>query len=147
MKPRRPASGEHPARQGNVQENKRVVRRMFRALSRGDVEGFLSPLAEGVRFRLIGTTKFSGTHLGRQAFIDRVLAPLGEAIEPGLTITVDDLIAEGDRVVSLSRGHARTKDGRPYENAYAHVFRITRGHVVEVVEYFDTELAAKTFGP
>ena len=56
------------------------------------------------------------------------------------------MIAEGDVVVVQLRGKAETKDGRPYNNTYCHVFRMRNGKIGDVTEYFDTELASTVFG-
>ena len=41
---------------------------------------------------------------------------------------------------------AETVDGRPYNNRYCHVMRILDGKIIEVTEYFDTELTSSIFG-
>ena len=125
---------------------KEIVRGMFAALSAGDAAGFLAPMADDVAFTLIGTTAFSGTRRGKQAVIDGVLTPLSERLEGGIRLTVERMIAEGDTVVSLSRGEAKTRDGREYNNTYAHVWRFAGGRVVEVREYLDTELVTSALG-
>lgn len=125
---------------------KETVRGMFAALSAGDAAGFLAPMADDVVFTLIGTTAFSGTRHGKQAIIEGVLAPLGAKLDGGIRMTVDRLIAEGDTVVSLSRGEAKTRDGRDYNNTYAHVWRFRDGRIVEVREYLDTELVTAALG-
>ena len=125
---------------------KEIVRGMLAALSAGDAAGFLAPMADDVAFTLIGTTAFSGTRHGKQAVIDGVLTPLSERLEGGIRLTVERMIAEGDTVVSLSRGEAKTRDGREYNNTYAHVWRFAGGRVVEVREYLDTELVTSALG-
>ena len=58
-------------------ENKEFIRHLFTEMSNGNVNAYLESLAEDGRFTIIGTTTYSGTFQGKQAFIDRVLAPLG----------------------------------------------------------------------
>jgi hypothetical protein len=127
-------------------ENKEVVRNMFAELSKGNSQAFLDTIEDHVRFTIIGTGKYSGTFNGKQEFISKVLAPLGAQLEGGLTITPDNLVAEGDFVVMQSRGSSRTKSGGTYNNTYCHVFRLAKGKVQEVTEYLDTELVTKAFG-
>ena len=67
-------------------------------------------------------------------------------LEGGLTITVDNLIAEGDNVVMQGRGKSTTKAGKSYNNTYCQVFRIANGKVQEITEYLDTELVTTAFG-
>jgi len=56
------------------------------------------------------------------------------------------MVAEGDYVVVQVRGEAETKDGRPYNNSYCHVFKVRDGKIREVTEYFDTELTSRVLG-
>ena len=127
-------------------ENKDLIRNMFAELSKGNAQAFLGNMADNVRFTLIGTTKFSGTFNGKQELINKVLTPLTSQLDGGLTITVDNLIAEGDYVVMQGRGKSTTKAGKSYNNTYCQVFRIANGKVQEVTEYLDTELVTTAFG-
>jgi len=127
-------------------ENKQLIRDMFAELSKGNAQAFLGNMADNVRFTIIGTTKFSGTFNGKQELVNKVLTPLTSQLEGGLTITVDNLIAEGDNVVMQGRGKSTTKAGKSYNNTYCQVFRIANGKVQEITEYLDTELVTAVFG-
>ena len=127
-------------------ENKQLIRDMFAELSKGNAQAFLGNMADNVRFTIIGTTKFSGTFNGKQEIVNKVLTPLTSQLEGGLTITVDNLIAEGDDVVMQGRGKSTTKAGKSYNNTYCQVFRIANGKVQEITEYLDTELVTAAFG-
>lgn len=72
-------------------------------------------MAEDLRFTLIGTSRFSGVFKSRKEFVDRILAPLGAQLDGPLTITTDNLIAEGDFVVAQSHGRSTTRKGVAYE--------------------------------
>ena len=127
-------------------ENKQLIRDMFAELSKGNAQAFLGNMADNVRFTIIGTTKFSGTFNGKPEIVNKVLTPLTSQLEGGLTITVDNLIAEGDYVVMQGRGKSTTKAGKSYNNTYCQVFRIANGKVQEITEYLDTELVTAAFG-
>jgi ketosteroid isomerase-like protein len=127
-------------------ENKQVVERMFAALSNGDLEGFLGCLAEDVRYTVSGTTRFSGTFEGHEAFVTHLAQPLMEELDGGLEIVLDRLIAEGDLVVAEGRGRSQTKKGESYNNSYCFVLRVVDGKVKENTEYIDTQLVASRFG-
>ena len=60
--------------------------------------------------------------------------------------TIDDIIAEGDRVVVRGRGEFRTKAGKDYNNSYCFVLRLEEGRLVELREYLDTALVERVFG-
>lgn len=129
-----------------VAENKELVRGFFGDIAKGNIEGALGRMAEDVRFTLIGTTKLSGVFTSRKEFVDRVMAPLGAQLEGALTITVDNMIAEGDNVVVQSHGKSSTRKGIPYNNTYCQIFRIEGGKIKEMTEYLDTELVTRAFG-
>jgi uncharacterized protein len=61
-------------------------------------------------------------------------------------VTPYNLIADGDFVAMQAHGKATSKNGKPYNNTYCHVFRIVNGKIVEVTEYLDTELVTSVFG-
>jgi len=127
-------------------ENKELVRGFFADIAKGNLNGALGRMAEDLRFTLIGNTVLSGVCGSRKEFVDRILAPLGAQLEGPLTITIDNLIAEGDFVVVQSHGRSTTRKGVPYNNTYCQVFRITDGKIREMTEYLDTELVTKAFG-
>ena len=129
-----------------VAENKELVRGFFGDIAKGNIEGALGRMAEDVRFTLIGTTKLSGVFTSRKEFVDRVMAPLGAQLEGALTITVDNMIAEGDNVVVQSHGKSSTRKGIPYNNTYCQIFRIDGGKIKEMTDYLDTELVTRAFG-
>jgi ketosteroid isomerase-like protein len=127
-------------------ENKQVVRAFFEAGNRGDLDRCLAMMADDVTWTNIGTTRLSGTYVGKEALIAGLLGPLFDRLQAGIATTLDNVISESDWVVAQSRGEAETKDGRPYNNTYCHVFRIVGGKIGEVTEYFDTELVNSVFG-
>jgi ketosteroid isomerase-like protein len=127
-------------------ENKKFISNMFAELSKGNGDAFLNALADDVSFTIIGSTKYSGTFTGKQELINKLLAPLNAQIEGGMTITPDNLIADGDFVAMQARGKALSKNGRRYDNTYCHVFRFANGKVQQVTEYLDTELITSAFG-
>lgn len=127
-------------------ENKEMIRTMFAELGKGNADAFLGAMSDDVKFTLIGNTKFSGNFNGKQEFIAKVLAPLGAALDGGLVITPDNLIADDEFVAMQSRGKSTAKNGKSYNNTYCHVFRITNGKIREITEYLDTELVTSVFG-
>ena len=129
-----------------VAANKQVIRNMFAGLSRGDGNAFLNALAEDVRWTIIGSTVFSGTFNGKQEAVAKLLEPLGEKVEGGVQIEILNIIGEGDWVTIQAQGKATTKAGKPYNNSYAHFFRLEGGKVKELVEYLDTDLVNTAFG-
>ena len=127
-------------------DNKRVVASFFEAGNRGDMDTCLGLLADEIRWTNMGSTRFSGTFEGKQAVLEDLLGPLFGRLKNGIASEVEDMIAEADRVVVLSRGTAETADGKPYNNRYCQIMRLHEGRIVAVTEYMDTALVDETFG-
>ncbi len=113
-------------------DNKRIVSSFFEAGNRGDMDTCLGLLADEIRWTNIGSTRFSGTFEGKQAVLEGLLGPLFGRLKNGIVSQVEDLIAEGDRVVVLSLGSSETVDGKPYNNRYCQVMRVVDGRIVAV---------------
>jgi hypothetical protein len=122
--------------------NKEIVQSFYDSANRGDMENCMGHLADDVTWTNIGSTKYSGAFHGKADLVARLLQPVFGQLQAGISSVVDNMVAEGDWVVAQSRGKAVTKDGRPYNNNYCHVFRIRSGKIVEVTEYLDTQLAS-----
>ena len=130
----------------SVTENKELVLGFFDDIAKGNIQGALDRMAEDLRFTLIGTTRVSGVCNSRKEFVDRIMVPLGSQLEGSLTITADNLIAEGDFVAVQSHGRSTTRKGVAYDNTYCQVFRVVGGKIREGTEYLDTELVTRSFG-
>lgn len=116
-----------------------TVRGFYDALGRGDVPAVLAVLdakiewTEAERFPY-----YSGTWHGPQAVLDNLLIPLARDWE-GLSATVHEFIAAGDRVVSLGT-YAGTskKTGRSFSAAFAHVWTVRDEKLVRFNMHTDT---------
>jgi uncharacterized protein len=127
-------------------DNKQFITNMFAELSKGNGAAFLEAMADDIKYTLQGHTKFSSTMNGKQQVMEKLLGPLGAALESGIAITPYNFIADGDYVVMLSNGKATTKSGKPYNNSYCHVFKVVGGKVKEINEYLDTAMVDEAFG-
>lgn len=129
-----------------IAENKQLVRSFYEAGNRGDIDACMNLIADDVRWTNIGTTPFSGTYRGKPELAEKLLGPLFGRLKAGIRTTIENILAEGDLVVALTSGTAETTDGRPYNNQYCQVMRIKDGKIIEVTEYFDTQLTNAVFG-
>jgi ketosteroid isomerase-like protein len=114
--------------------------------ARGELAQCLALVAEDATWTNIGSTALSGTFAGKQQIVDDLLGPLFGRLENGIASKVGLIIAEGEHVVVLSEGRARTLDGQDYNNTYAQVFTVRDGSIVAVKEYMDTALVERVFG-
>lgn len=126
-------------------DNKALIETMYAGLARGDAETFFDSMSDDARWTIIGSTDLSKTFDGKEAITKELLEPFMAMIDGDFAILPERFIAEGDRVVMLSKGKARTTFGKDYNNTYCHVFRVSEGKVREVTEYCDTELIRSAF--
>ena len=119
-------------------DSKAVVERYFEALRSGD-PGLPDLLADDVTWWVPEASPMGGTHEGR----DAVLALMGSGTDlydptVPLEISVESMIAEGDRVAVQLVIDARTAKGEPYHNDYHFAFEVRDGRIQAVREYVDT---------
>ena len=129
-----------------IAANKQVVLDFYEAGARGDMDACFALLADDVKWTNIGSTKFSGTYIGKQALAENLLGPLFGELKAGISSQIEQLTAEGDIVVAQTSGNAETRDGTPYNNTYCQVIRIRDGRIAAVKEYMDTALIDSVFG-
>ncbi len=101
-----------------IAENKQVVLDFYEAGARGDMDACFALLADDVTWTNIGSTKFSGTYIGKQAISDDLLGPLFSQLKAGISSQIERLTAEDDIVVAQKSGTEETKEGTPYNNTY-----------------------------
>jgi uncharacterized protein len=128
-------------------ENKELIREACEELAKGNGKPFVDLLGDDIRWRIIGTTEWSGTWEGKASVQRRLLDPLFAQFATPYRSRAIRLIAEDDYVVIECRGDVTTKEGRPYRNTYCYVCRLDRGKVRELTEYCDTELLTKALTP
>ncbi len=129
-----------------IAENKQVVLDFYEAGARGEMDACFALLADDVTWTNIGSTKFSGTYIGKQAIAEDLLGPLFSQLKAGISSQIERLTAERDIVVAQTSGTAETMDGTPYNNTYCQVIRIRDGQIADVKEYMDTALIDSVFG-
>jgi ketosteroid isomerase-like protein len=129
-----------------TEESRAVVQSWVDSTARGDIEAALALFDENAVWTNIGSTRFSGQYVGLRGITEELIGPLFAELEGGIESEVEALIADGDRAVLLTRGRARTRDGKDYNNTYAQVFTVAGGRIVAVREYMDTALIDAVFG-
>lgn len=127
-------------------ENKQLMQDIFSGLSTGNSKLFIESLADDVRWTITGTTKWSRTFHGKQAVLTELLGPLFSQFADRYTVAALRIIADDDHVVVEGRGRVTTKTGKPYNNSYCWIYRISGGKVQEITEYLDTELVTSALG-
>lgn len=127
--------------------NKADLARIFDALAAGDGRPFVAAMADDFTWIMEGTTAWSGTFRGKAEVQEKVLKPLFAQFATPYVNRAERMIAEGDTVVVLCRGDTTTRTGKRYNNSYCYVIRMRRGRMIELREYFDTELVTAALQP
>ena len=129
-----------------IETNKQLIRDAFEAMGRSDIRALVDMMTDDFAWIIEGRSRFSRSYEGKEAVKRDLLAPLFEAFATPYRFTIDDIIAEGDRVVVRGRGEVKTKAGKDYNNSYCFVLRLEEGKLVELREYLDTALVERVFG-
>jgi ketosteroid isomerase-like protein len=123
-----------------MSESQKVVQLWFDHISAGDADAAFALFAEDVVYDLKGSTPVSGVYRGLDEIVERFFVPWRKQIDGDLVVEIDELIGEGERVVALGRGVAKTIYGLPYNNDYAFAFTVKGGKITAVAEFLDTAL-------
>src|SRR5215471_17312169 len=118
-----------------------LVRAFYAAVSRADVPAVVGLLHPDLHWtEAEGFPYFSGTWRHPQDVLDKLLVPLMRDWD-NFSAVADDLIAEGDRVVSLGAYSGVNKaTGKAMRAPFAHVWRVADGKLARFNMYTDTLL-------
>lgn len=105
---------------------------------------FMALVADDVKWRIIGSTAVSGTHLSKKAFA-AATAPLGARFTEPLRVEIKSVHEDGDTVFLEWEGKTSAVNGRTYEQSYCWIIRMADAKAVEVVVYLDTALIDDMF--
>ncbi|HIF10255.1 MAG TPA: hypothetical protein EYQ81_10740 [Sneathiellales bacterium] len=67
-------------------------------------------------------------------------------LDMGMMVTINQVIAEGDKVVIEAKGKARAKNGKDYNNDYCIIYTVRDGKICDIRENLDSELVTEVFG-
>jgi ketosteroid isomerase-like protein len=119
------------------QDNKEAIRRGYEAFSSGDLDTVMSLFDDDIEWVQPGDSAISGTFHGKT----EVMEHFGRMAEKGLTVKLNQLIAEGDTVVAITEVSAGGETGED-----ADVFRMRDGKTVSVRIHGDTALTERVYG-
>ena len=122
--------------------NKALMQQIFAGLAERDGTPFFERMSDDVRWRIIGTTRWSKTYEGKQAILRDLIGPLRANLAERAKMVAQRFIADGEFVAVEACGENATRAGVPYRNEYCMLFRIVGGRITEVTEYSDTQLIA-----
>lgn len=131
------------------QEHIRTVREAYSSFKNGDIEGLLEALTDDVEWITPGPPDImpvAGKRRGRKQVAQFFTAL--EELEDVQSFEVEEVIAQGDKVVAMIKYRGRVKaTGKPVESDLVHVFSFDQGKVKRFREYFDTAAVLDAYRP
>lgn len=122
----------------SVEENKRKVEKFFGFLSTGNIAGFADMYHADGSVWTAGKTLISGT--SKKANILESAGAIYDAFPNGITFTIFDMVAEGNKVAVEAESSGTHVSGLHYNNTYHFLFEFKDGQVLKLKEYMDTEM-------
>jgi uncharacterized protein len=126
---------------------KELLQHIFDETAAGNGRPFVDALHDDVVWRIIGTTSWSRTFIGKASVLKDLLAPLRAQFEGANTIVAHRILCDGDYAVVEARGRNTTTAGKRYENEYCWVIEMKDGQMKSIVEYADTALMESALAP
>ena len=114
-----------------------VVRRAHDAFATGDIDAVMRLCADEITFHIPGRSPLSGEWRGRERVLE-FFATAAELSEGTLALSPDEVLADGERVVVLTRVHAQ-RHGRSETFTNVHAIRVADGKITELREYMGDE--------
>ncbi len=127
------------------EQNKDVALKFIDAMGRSDPDAAATCLAPDAFTLAMGFSKFSGVR--KRETILGTIAAFQTMLPTGLSPEIKTVIGEGDRVAVEFVGHAKTAEGKDYNNEYCMVFSLENGQIKQINEYFCTKLAEDVLWP
>jgi predicted ester cyclase len=126
----------------SIEENKAVMQRIFKEiLNEGKIEIGNEVVAEDYVYHGPGGSEFKGIE-GFKKFMTWIHKSF-----PGSNYTIDDLIAEGDKVVCFYTMEGKHKSNKQVKFQAIVIARIVNGKEVEVWDIFDRLTIALQVAP
>jgi ketosteroid isomerase-like protein len=121
----------------SAQDNKEAIQRGYAAFAAGDLETVMSLFDDDIEWVQPGDSAISGTFHGKTEVIEH----FGRLAEKGLTVKLNQLVAEGDTVVAITEVTAGGETGED-----ADVFTMRNGKTVSIRAHGDTALTERVYG-
>ncbi len=122
---------------GATETNRRVVTDAFARWAAGGSTFFNDVLTDDMVWTIEGSGPSAGTFRGRSEFVERAVRPFISRLSSPVRPTSYRVWADGEHVIINWEGSGMARDGQPYANRYAWIFRMQDGKAVEVNAFLD----------
>jgi ketosteroid isomerase-like protein len=130
----------------NENHNTTLIRNLYAAFGKGDIQTILDCLSPDVEWTLNGPAliPYSGKKVGHSQVL-AFFQSLGETQEQH-KLTMTEFIAQGDHVATVGRYSALVKaTGKWIDGPVAHIFTIKNGKITRFLDFVDTAQMADCY--
>lgn len=120
-----------------TETNRQMITAAFASWAGGGNTFFNDVLTEDVVWTIEGSGPSAGVFRSRADFIERAVRPFAIRLANPVRPTAYKVWAEGEHVIVHWEGSGMARDGQPYANRYAWIFRMQGGKAVEVNAFLD----------
>jgi ketosteroid isomerase-like protein len=124
----------------SIEHNKKLASQFFECFSANDIAGALECMTDDATWWIAGKPELlsaAGDHSKKQ--IARLFDDMVGQLKNGLKMTVNSMIAEGDKVAAEVQSYGELRNGRVYDQEYHVLVTMREGKIGEVREYLDTQ--------
>ncbi len=117
--------------------NRRIIEEGFDRWATQGVSIFGDILSPDIVWTIKGSGPSAGTFRGRDVLVERAVRPFQSRLANPVRPVARRVWADGDYVIVNWDGEGMARDGQPYRNSYAWIFRMRDGKAVEVTAFLD----------
>ncbi|SHM00329.1 nuclear transport factor 2 family protein [Phytopseudomonas punonensis] len=117
--------------------NKQTVSEAFDRWAAGGSSFFSDMLTPDVVWTIKGSGPSAGVYRGVDQFVDQAVRPFVSRLSTPIRPVSKQVWADGDHVIIQWDGTGVARDGQPYSNSYAWIFRMREDKAYEVTAYLD----------
>ena len=129
-------------------ENIAAVRSSYEAFARGDLDGALAMMDDGIVWHQAQGLEHGGVYHGLPAVRAAVFDPIDEQWWENFDAVPSELLAGDDHVVAIGRYTASAKvTGKPLDVPFAHVWKFADGKAVRFHQFTDTRSWVEALTP
>ena len=119
------------------QANVEVVRRVYDAFSRGDVDAVFAAMHPDIEWDESEGMPYGGVYRGREPIVENVFGPILADVD-GFTAAPDEILPlDETRVIARGR-HGGTGAAGPLDAKFVHTWTVTDGKVSRYEQLADT---------
>lgn len=117
--------------------NKQAVSQAFDRWAAGGTTFFSDILTSDVIWTIKGSGPSAGVYHGVDEFVSKAVQPFAARLSTPVRPVSKQVWADGEHVIIQWDGTGMARDGQPYRNSYAWIFRMRDGKAYEVSAYLD----------